>query len=687
MWAKAQELYLVRVLAFGFKYLRPYLFRFVLGVVLGIVFAALNGAFVGLTVVLVSRLTGEEQTTMKSPVAIVSSSQPSGNKATANTTTAPSVTPDAADAALGVGTEKGQSSGFNRFIQKINKPFHGTFQRLKALGTSIKLRVNRIYMWLLDPWLPLKDRALDWKQIMGGLLILPLMTGLRGGIGYLSSYFMAWTSQRLVTDLKADVFEKLNTLSLDFFNKSTTANILARINGDTAALNSCLRLGLSDLVKEPMTVVAIVASLLYIDWQLTLLALFIVPLMVVPMQVISRKVRKISRSAYDLDLKQGSLLMDAFANIRIVQAFGLQKQQTRDFLEQNRRSMRMGLRTMQAKEILNPIIELFAGFGLAVVIVFVFASHRPVANFFGFAMAIGMFFTPLKKLAGIHIYFVQTEVPMQRLMELFAMEPTVRDTSEPVPFHEFRKGIRLRDVAFDYTPERPVLRQVNIDVPYGQKIGLAGESGSGKSTLINLLFRFYDPTGGHIEMDGVDIRQYSLADMRKHMALVSQDVLLFNTTVAENIGLGKIGASREEIIEAARNAAAHDFILKMPEGYDTQIGERGVLISGGQRQRLAIARAFVRNAPILVLDEATASLDSQSEAEVQEAIDRLANGRTVVCIAHRLSTLKSMDRIYVMKDGQVIEEGGFEELLRKDGAFAMMARRQSITASSAHSVG
>jgi subfamily B ATP-binding cassette protein MsbA len=241
----------------------------------------------------------------------------------------------------------------------------------------------------------------------------------------------------------------------------------------------------------------------------------------------------------------------------------------------------------------------------------------------------------------------------------------------------FAHSLEFRDVSFSYG-DGPVLERINVEVPRGMRLGLAGESGSGKSSMLNLLFRFYDPTGGSIAIDGVPIDEFRLADLRGQFALVSQDVLLFNTTVAENIGYGKAGATREEIIAAAKEAHAHDFISALPQGYDTPLGERGQRLSGGQRQRIAIARAFVRNAPILVLDEATAALDSQSEAEVQKAIDDLAENRTVICVAHRLSTLRSMDRILVLQRGRVVESGRFDELLARGGLFAGMAARQSI---------
>jgi subfamily B ATP-binding cassette protein MsbA len=291
-----------------------------------------------------------------------------------------------------------------------------------------------------------------------------------------------------------------------------------------------------------------------------------------------------------------------------------------------------------------------------------------------------LFFLPIKKLAGVHILFEQASVGVHRLANILREQPVVREPAQPRPLKQFRAAIRFDDVTFAYEPGRPVLRDFTLTIPRGVKVGVAGASGSGKTTLVNLLFRFYDPTHGAITIDGVDVREVSFRDLRCLLALVSQDVVVFDQTVAENIALGRPGASREDIERAARDAFAHEFIQQLPQGYDTRVGERGVTLSGGQRQRIAIARAFIRNAPILVLDEATASLDSEAEAEVQAAIDRLEQHRTVLCVAHRLSTLASMDALIVLDQGRIIERGTFADLLAAGGPFAAMAARQGLVA-------
>jgi ABC-type multidrug transport system fused ATPase/permease subunit len=291
--------------------------------------------------------------------------------------------------------------------------------------------------------------------------------------------------------------------------------------------------------------------------------------------------------------------------------------------------------------------------------------------------AVIFMFGPIKKLAGVHVLFQQASVGIERLQNLMAEQPSVKEFAEGKTLTEFKKEIRFEKVRFAYK-DKTVIHDLDLTIPCGTKLGIVGVTGSGKSTLVNLLFRFYDPTSGAVKVDGHDLRELSTLDLRQHMALVSQDIVIFDQSIADNIACGRKGATREEVVAAAKSAFAHEFIEKLPQGYDTPTGERGVTLSGGQRQRLCIARAFVRDAPILVLDEATASLDAETEGEVQAAIDRLEENRTVICVAHRIATLASMDRIIVLKEGRIIEDGTFKELLTTNGVFSDLARRQGI---------
>ncbi|MCE0499127.1 MAG: ABC transporter ATP-binding protein/permease [Methylacidiphilales bacterium] len=621
---------LLETARFSRPYLSRYWFRFVIGIVLGILFGASNGLFMGSIYVIATRL-GDP--------AHIEKVTEQGREAEAK-------------------KEEGE-----------NPALHG----LKAKATAFK---EEFYV-LIDPWLPLKDRALDWKQCLGGFLLIPLAVILRGFLGYGSSYLLAWSGQRITNDVKIDAFRKVSSLSLDFFQKTTTGELLARIENDGTALNTFLKLGLSDLVKEPSTIFFLLGAMFLVNWKFTLISLAFAPLCIIPTRHVAKKIRELTRKDFTTNVGQSSITMESFQNVRVTKAFGLEEVHAQAFFKTGQLSAHFNIKSVQSQEMLNPIVQTLNAMGISAVLVYAFWTHCSLANLMFFIGALMAFYTPFKKLNGIGVYVTRLSVALERLMALFRLQPSVREAEHPVAMGDFTRAIEFRHVSFSYG-EGPVLDDISFTLLRGRRLGLAGESGSGKSSLLNLFFRFYDPTAGQIEIDGVPIESLRIADLRAHLALVSQDILLFNATVAQNIAYGKIGATREEVIIAAREAHAHEFIEELPQGYDTPLGERGIRLSGGQRQRVAIARAFVRNAPILVLDEATASLDSQSEAEVQKAIDHLAEHRTVVCVAHRLSTLRAMDHILVLQKGRIVEQGNFDQLLAARGIFTAMAARQSI---------
>ena len=615
--------HILKVLRFGLPYLRRYWVRLAVGILAGILFGLSNASFVFATKTLIGRMAPQ----------------------------------DKAQAEL---------------IQK--QPEQERF------SDSFKVRFDKKISQLVDPWLPYAGRPVDWLQVLGGILIFPTLIAIRGFMGYLTAYCMAWVGEKVVNDLRTDVLIKLNSLSLDFFNRATMGDMITHVNGDTATLQRCVRIACADLIQQPITALSVLGAMCLIDWRLTAAAMIFLPVCIIPVFVLGDKARRASRVANAVGITQSSLLFEMLSGIRVVKAFGLEAGQVERFRHYSQQIVRQTMKGIRAKELVNPIIETVSGVGFGLLVVYIAYKHHPVADMVGFLTGLIFFYTPVKRFAAIHVIFEQTAVGVNRLLHILEQQPTVKDTANPSPLHEFKAGIVFENVSFTYGRE-PVLHDFNLEIPRGTMLGVAGESGSGKSTLVNLLFRFFDPTQGTIRIDGLDLREVSSADLRKQMALVSQDIVLFDMTVAENIALGKTGATRAEIEAAARGAFVHEFIVSLPQGYDTRIGERGVTLSGGQRQRLAIARAFVRNAPILVLDEATASLDSRAEAEVQAAIDRLAEHRTVISVAHRLSTLAAMDRIIVLKEGRIVESGGFDELLRQGGVFAGMAARQGMTAS------
>ena len=529
----------------------------------------------------------------------------------------------------------------------------------------------------VDPWLPRVGRPIDSRQIIGGLLFLPLLVALRGFSQLLSAVFMESVSQRVVNDLRCDVLTKLQSLSLDFFNRSTMGDLLQRINGDTAALNRCLGLGFMDAVKEPFSMIGIVIALCAIDWKLTLATMIVAPVCLLPVSSLGARARNAAAMGVQANISQSSLLVEMLTGIRVVKALNLEQAQTKRFRTLCKDLIRSGVRAVAARSQINPVVETIAMLGMGLLLLYVFFSHRTTPEMVSFLTGMMLFFVPLKRLAGLHILFQESKIGVDRLGQILTEEPSVREKPDAVPLSTFSSAIVLRDVTFAYEAD-PVLDDVDLEIRRGEKIGIAGENGSGKSTLVNLLMRFYDPTAGRIEIDGVDLRDVRTSDLRNLIGLVSQEVVIFDQSIAGNIGCAKPGATEGEIEAAAREAGCHDFIMQLPQGYETRVGERGVRLSGGQRQRISIARAFIRDAPIIILDEATASLDARAEAEIQAAVDRLEEHRTVICVAHRLSTLASMDRIVVLAAGRIVEEGPFQQLLAAGGPFARMARQQGI---------
>jgi subfamily B ATP-binding cassette protein MsbA len=699
-----------KILSFGWSYLRNYRLRLALGLLCGLLYAFSNGGFVWATRALTEHFSPPEN-----PASLITQPQSQtispGNNVTF-TVTAVGTPPlayqwllngtnaigvntntysltniqstDAGNYSVVVMSVAGNSTSSNASLIVSDSPLAAKpILPHRALSLGSIQRVNEALKRSLDPWLPCVGTPVTWRHLVGLLLFLPLLAFLRGAMDYLNNYCMGWSSERAVRDMRLDIMEKLSTLSLDFFTRSTTGDLLTRINSDTQTLLRSLRAGAPDLIKESATLVVVFAVLCGKDYKLTLAAMVILPLVAIPLVILGKKARLATRARRTVDVSQSNQLVELLGGIRVIKAFNLEKEEIERFRKSSKKIVRAGMKNVQAKELIGPVIEVASAIGLGLLLLYIFYSKRDMANLPAFVIGFLFFFQSIKKLAAVHILFEQAHISVDRLMNILGEKPKVCDPPNPRPFKEFKSGITLEGVSFGYL-EKQVLRDVQLTIPRGFKLGIAGASGSGKTTLVNLLFRFYDPTRGAVKIDGLDLREIAVRDLRQQMALVSQDVIVFDQTIAENIAAGKLGASRAEIEAAARAAFAHDFITQLPEGYDTRVGERGVTLSGGQRQRIAIARAFVRNAPILVLDEATASLDSKAEGEVQAAIDRLAEHRTVICVAHRLSTLAAMDRVIVLSEGRIIESGRFEELLATGSVFAGMAARQGMFASSPH---
>ncbi len=621
---------------FSSVYLRRYWFRFSLGVMLGV----LSGFSNGLTIFTVSTLLQR--------------------------VTAPEKVQEITE--QGLADKKAHDE-----LREQGKPV--------VIKPASFFREVKQYIYVqLDPLLPLRGRPATALQCSILFAIFPLLALIRGMLSYGSTYLLCWSGERITSDVKVDAFRRITSQSTDYFNRTTTSELISFLESDTVRIRSFLQLGMSDLVQAPVAVVSMFLVLVCMDWQLTLLSLVFVPIFILTTRKIGKKIRNIGTADNQMLIAQAALALESFNNIRVTKAYLLEDSQAAAFKKTGDKMVRGAMKLIQRRELLSPILETISMNGVSAVFVFVVVSGRSVDTLGAFLTSLILFLAPLKRLGTLNSYFAEFNVGAERLLHLFALEPTIADPPNPKPFPKFQEGIRVRNVTFSYRKEGPnVLENFSIDIPYKHRLGLAGESGNGKSSLLMLLIRFWDVNSGTIELDGVDIREMRLKDLRSQIAYVTQEVQLFNNTIAENIRFGRLDATPEDVIEAAQRAHAHEFILALPNGYDTPVGERGVLLSGGQRQRIAIARAFVRNAPILILDEATASLDSKSESEVQKAIDDLAQNRTVICVAHRLSTLKNMDEVIVLQRGGHIEERGtFQQLLKSGGAFAKMAAQQGI---------
>jgi len=542
---------------------------------------------------------------------------------------------------------------------------------------ALASRFSADFAEIMEKVLPRSGQPITPLQITGAVLFLPLLMLVRAGTSYLSAYCMTWVSTRVVRDMQIRVLEKLHSLSLDYFNKSTLGDLTTHISGDTRRIFDAMNNGFSDLIKEPFTLLSILAGMIIIDARLTLAAMVILPLVILPILMVGNRLKRLARQTLSVGISQGSGLIEALCGIRLIKAYGLEDFQLDRYRRESLELVNLEVKKTQAGKLVNPVIEVVSTLGLGAFIIVVFATHQSVSDFVGFLTGLIMLPNPVKRLAQMHVDLVSATVSCDRLEKFLALTPSVQEPTSFTPLARLSKELKFEKVYLDYGHDH-VLQEIDFHIPKGFKLGLAGASGSGKSSLINLLPRFYAPTSGRILWDGRDLHTIHSRELRSQIALVSQDVVLLDGTVEENISLGRLGATHSEIEEAARRAFAHDFIQGLSRGYETRVGERGVMLSGGQKARISLARAFLRNAPILILDEATAALDADSEAEVQKTIDQLEEGRTVLCIAHRLSTLANMDEIIVLESGRIVERGTFSSLLARKGLFASMAAQQGI---------
>jgi subfamily B ATP-binding cassette protein MsbA len=514
------------------------------------------------------------------------------------------------------------------------------------------------------------------------LCAIPLVFFLRGLLSYLNVYLLHWVSTRVIADLRVRLFTHLLSLPASFFSASKTSELMSRIMADTDALRATISGSISSLIKDPVTLISLLAMLLWQQPKITLVSMLVLPLCVLPISIFSRKGRKAARTLQRQTAEMAHSMMESFTGNRIVKAYNMEGAVAKEFRDVAMQLTGNYMRLVRSLEIPGALLEFAGAIGIALVLAYILGQpdKRPDGSaFLILALSIISMYRPMKTLVRVHASMGQARAASERVFDLLATKSTLPEPANPKPLRAAGAPVRFENVSFAYK-DKPVLSDIQLTVKAGSFVALVGATGSGKTTLTNLILRFYDPTSGAIYVGDTDLRDVTTKALRDQIAIVTQETVLFNDTIRNNIALGRPGATNAEIEAAAKHAHAHEFIIDKPEGYDTEIGERGVTLSGGQRQRLAIARAILKDAPILILDEATSALDTEVERAVQEALEVLMVGRTTFCIAHRLSTIRDADMIVVMDAGRIVETGTHEELIARAGIYANLHRLQFKTA-------
>jgi ATP-binding cassette, subfamily B, bacterial MsbA len=503
----------------------------------------------------------------------------------------------------------------------------------------------------------------------------------RGLMNFGQSYLNDYVGLRVINDVRNQLNRHFQSLSLSFFHRHPTGTLLARVNSDVVLLRYSITDALASFLKDSTSLVVLVVVAFYKDWVLASIAFFVFPASVLPIIRLSKRIKRFTRRGQISTGTLTSLLQESIQGNRIVKAFGMESYEDRRFMQENWKLFKQSLRASRIKSIVSPSMELLASFAIGGVVWYggwsVIAGGRTQGEFMAFMAAMFLMYGPFKGLSRTYTAVHQGLAGAERVFEILDEKPTITDKPDAKKAKPFTGSIEFENVSFAYA-DAPVLRRINLTIGTGQMVALVGMSGVGKSTLVDLIPRFYDVDEGRILLDGVDVRDLTVQSLRAQIGIVTQHTFLFNDTVKNNIAYGISDQDMNAVIAAAKAAHAHEFIMAMPNGYDSMVGEMGMQLSGGQRQRLAIARALLKNAPILILDEATSSLDTDSERLVQNALENLMATRTTIVIAHRLSTVRRADRIVVMVDGAIAEEGSHEQLLARNGEYNRLYTIQAL---------
>ena len=508
-------------------------------------------------------------------------------------------------------------------------------------------------------------------------LAIPAIMTVRSLCSYGNTYCMQWVSNKVVTDIRGQLFNKMVRLSMDFFNRMRSGLLISRVTNETRVVQMALTAVSSDIFKQPVLIVGAISVLFVMDWKFTLITLILFPTCLLPLRIYGRRARKALRGQFEGMGEMVVTMQETFAGIRVIKSFAREAHQEKEFKRSNQMQFSQMMRIIRSMEATGPLVETIAAVGIGLALLYVYAANLSAGRFFGLISGIFILYDPIKTLSKLQIVMQQSITATTAIFALLDTKPTVQDSPDASKLTSATGRIDFESVTFRYANTvTDAVSNLTLHIEPGKSYALVGASGAGKSTILSLILRLYDPTSGAVKIDGRDLRSVTQKSLREQMGLVTQETFLFHDTIFSNIQFGRLDATPEEVREAARAAYAHDFILAQPKGYETAIGDKGCLLSGGQQQRLAIARAVLKNAPILLLDEATSSLDSESEQQIQKALAELATGRTVIAIAHRLSTVLSADQIIVMDGGHLKEIGTHAELLEKSGYYRRLYDHQ-----------
>ncbi|HYA43511.1 MAG TPA: ABC transporter transmembrane domain-containing protein [Syntrophobacteraceae bacterium] len=556
------------------------------------------------------------------------------------------------------------------------------YRRRIALGMlcmALAAGCGTACLYLIKP--AFDELIVNKNKEMLNLLCMALLFvfGVKGVALCGNAYLMSYVSQRIITRLREDVYNHIQCLPVPYLDKVETGNLMSRILSDVGAVQSTLSDSVTGIIKESFSVVGCVGIMFYMDWQLAIAAMFIVPVAFLPVFKVGKLLRRTAAKAQQSIADLSVILHETISGNRIVKAFGMEQYEKGRFRRENENLLKHTLRAVVARSVNSAGMEFLGGLGIVSIMLYgghqIIGEKMTAGNLFSFLAALISLYEPVKRLANIYTSVHQGLAAADRIYELLDEPTEIIDQPGARRLDPVRKHLEFRKVSFSYG-EKEVLSDISFKVKVGQVVALVGMSGAGKTTLINLIPRFYDVTEGSVLIDGIDIREVTLSSLRSQIAVVTQQSILFNDSFRNNIAYGDIRKSDEEIIAAARAANAYDFIMKLPDKFETTVGEQGIRLSGGERQRICIARALLKDAPILILDEATSSLDSDSELEVQKALENLMRGRTTLVIAHRLSTIQNADSIITLADGKIVEQGCHSELMTFDSEYRRLYQLQ-----------